>query len=80
MEKEFYYIGVRKGTYNDITYYRLDFIDDMGNKYSVACSLDMYDTILDLRIPKFASIDVRYDVVPSYGKIKISVSDINILE
>ena len=79
MENHFYYIGVRRGTYNDISYYRLDFIDDSANKYSVSCSSDMYDIILDMSIPKFAPIYITYDVVPAYGKIKVSVIDIDIL-
>lgn len=77
--KRFYFIALREGEFNGVKYYRLDFIDDAGNKYSVSCSSDMYDIITDMDIPKFAPIDIGFSVVPSYGKMKISVIDIDIL-
>lgn len=79
-EKErFYFVALREGEFNGVKYYRLDFIDDAGNKYSVSCSSGMYALITDMYIPKFAPIDIVFSVVPSYGKMKISVSDIDIL-
>lgn len=76
-EETFYFIDLRESTFNGVTYHRLDFIDSFGNKYSVSCSSDMYDIITDMELPKFATIDIRFSVVPSYGKLKVSVSDIN---
>lgn len=75
----FYFVAIRQGTFNGVNYHRLDFIDTAGNKYSVSCSPDMYDIITDMDIPKFAPIYIRFSVVPAYGKIKISVIDIDVL-
>lgn len=81
MEKSntFYFIALRDGDFNGIKYYRLDFIDYAGNKYSVSCSSDMYYFIAHMDIPKFAQIDIGFSVVPSYGKMKISVADIDVI-
>ena len=76
--ERFYFVSLRDGEFNGVKYHRLDFIDDAGNKYSVSCSSDMYAIITDMDIPKFAPIDIGFSVVPSYGKMKISVSDIYI--
>ena len=78
-EEMFYFIGLREGMYNGFNYHRLDFIDDVGNKYSVSCTSDMYDVITDMEIPKFAPIEVGFSVSPSSGNIKVSVSDIDVL-
>ena len=78
-EKRFYFVALREGTFKGVTYHRLDFIDSAGDKYSVSCTSDMYDIITDMEIPKFAPIDIGFSVVPAYGKMKISVIDIDIL-
>ena len=78
-ERRFYFVTLRDGDYNGVKYHRLDFIDDVGNKYSVSCSSDMADIITDMEIPKFAPIDIIFSVVPAYGKMKISVIDIDVL-
>ena len=77
MEKKFYYLDLRSGVFKEHRYYLLDFLDETGNKYSVSCSSEMYDIIADMSIPKFALIDIRFSVIPAYGKFKVSVIDIN---
>ena len=77
--ERFYFVALREGTFNGVNYHRLDFIDYAGNKYSVSCSSDMFDIITDMEIPKFAPIDIGFSVVASYGKMKISVIDIDVL-
>lgn len=77
--ERFYFVSLREGTFNGVNYHRLDFIDTAGNKYSVSCSSDMADIITDMEIPKFAPIDIGFSVVPAYGKMKISVIDIDVL-
>lgn len=78
-ERRFYFVALRDGEFNGVKYHRLDFIDESGNKYSVSCSSDMVDIITDMDIPKFAPIDIGFSVVPAYGKMKISVIDIDVL-
>lgn len=78
-ERRFYFVALREGTFNGVNYHRLDFIDDAGNKYSVSCGADMAAIITDMEIPKFAPIDIGFSVVASYGKMKISVIDIDVL-
>lgn len=77
--ERFYFVALRDGTFKGVTYHRLDFLDSAGNKYSVSCSSDMADIITDMEIPKFAPIDIGFSVVPAYGKMKISVIDIDVL-
>lgn len=79
-ERRFYFVALREGDYNGVKYHRLDFVDDAGNRYSVSCSSDMYDIITDMEISKFAPIDIGFSVVPAYGKMKISVIDIDVLK
>lgn len=78
--KNFYFVALREGTFKGVTYHRLDFIDEAGNKYSVSCTSDMYDIITDMEIPIFAPISIRFSVVPAYGKMKISVIDIDVIK
>lgn len=77
--ERFYFVALREGTFNGVTYHRLDFIDAAGNKYSVSCGSDMAAIIADMDIPKFAPIDIGFSVVASYGKMKIFVIDIDFL-
>lgn len=77
--ERFYFVALREGSFNGVNYRRLDFIDAAGNKYSVSCSSDMADIITDMEIPKFAPIDIRFSVFAAYGKMKISVIDIDVL-
>lgn len=77
--ERFYFVALREGIFNGVTYHRLDFIDAAGDKYSVSCSSDMADIIVDMEIPIFAPIDIRFSVVAAYCKLKISVIDIHVL-
>lgn len=77
MEKTFYFVDVRSGVFKEHRYYLLDFLDESGNRYSVSCSSEMYDSIVHMEIPKFSLIGIRFSVIPAFGKLKISVIDIN---